>query len=87
MVADSFILPRGKSTPKMSEVLKSAGRARRSAQGVAQIQIYLEGDVPIENARDVVDEILEALPASLLGILVDKGENALSETGEGTSHE
>ena len=71
----------------MSEVLKSAGRARRSAQGVAQIQIYLEGDVPIENARGVVDEILEALPASLLGILVDKGENALSETGEGTSHE
>ena len=49
--------------------------------------IYLEGDVPIENARDVFDEILEALPASLLGILVDKGENALSETGEGTSHE
>ena len=86
-VADSFILPRGKSTPEMSEVLKSASRARRSAEGVAQIQIYLEGDVPIESARDVVDEILEALPAPLLGALIDKGENVLSQTGEGTSHE
>ena len=86
-VADSFILPRGKSTPEMSDVLKSAGRARRSAEGVAQIQIYLEGDVPIENARDVVDEILEALPAPLLRILVDKSKYAMSQTGEGTSHE
>ena len=70
-VADTFMLPGGGSTVDMGVVLNAAGKARRSAKGIAQIQVYFEADVPDGMAESFVGELLHALPQSLLDVLMD----------------
>ena len=78
-VADTFILPQGESTVDMGVVINAAGKAQRSAKGVAQIQIYFEGDVPEEIAETMVGELLRSLPQSLIDVLM--GTARTSEFG------
>ena len=72
-VADTFILPDGVTTRDMGDLLHVASQYRNSIEGVAQIQIYFEGDYRNEDSKEVlalmIDELIRGLPASLFEVL------------------
>ena len=72
-VADTFLLPGGVSTRDMSDLLHVASQYRNSIQGVAQVQIYYEGNYQSEEAMSVLEqmtaEIINGLPDNLLEVL------------------
>ena len=86
-VADTFVLPGGVTTRDMSDLLHVASRYRNSIEGVAQIQIYFEGDYRNQPSKVIMikmlQELIESLPPSLFEVLDgDLNSAALNMNGD-----
>lgn len=72
-VADTFLLPGGISTREMSDLEQVASKYKNSVQGVAQIQIYFDGDFRGEEGmtilNEMISEIISSLPNNLMDVL------------------
>jgi hypothetical protein len=64
-----FLLPDGRCVCDEAAVASRVGSRSLSAQGLAQLQVVVEGWAPQEEIADIADQLLGVLPVELLAAL------------------
>ena len=82
IVFSSFMLPDGTASTSMGQLRETARGWSESTSGVAQLQIVIDGDISVEQARAWAVDILQSLPAEVFQVL---GEGRLDSSNGGAA--
>lgn len=72
-VFNAFILPDGRVTVDIDEINRQSERLAVSVQGVAQLQVITSASVPLQEAVDAANEILNGMPVMFDALKVGQG--------------